>query len=266
MKDIWEAADDGDLDEVEWLLGQEPGLLDRLGRHLRGTPLMRACDGGHVEVARFLLDKGAAINAQDKFGRSALLMAVRASRGLPVVKLLVERGADLTTSSNVGYTPLVTALGRIEIVRFLLALPSVKATIDHRTYRGRTALWKACNGGRVGVVRTLLQSGADPRIADDEGITPMAIAKSQQSLYGPRAIYIPAKGRLECVAALKVSLRLPSSIAPAVSLGLLRPGVLGILAGGGAGLPAMEGTAGGRPAGEGRGDGGGRAGGGEEGE
>jgi hypothetical protein len=48
-------------------------------------------------------------------------------------------------------------------------------------------------------VRALLENGADPTIADKEGITPMAIAKTASLPYG-----ITAGGRWECVAALEV--------------------------------------------------------------
>jgi hypothetical protein len=78
-----------------------------------------------------------------------------------------------------------------------------------------------------------------------------------------------AEGRRECVVALEVRSCLAVPPFPqhtSVLISWLRRGVLswGMVAGGGAGLPAVEGPAGGRPAGERRGGGGG--GGGEEGE
>jgi ankyrin repeat protein len=61
MANIWEAAKAGDVGEVERLLGQDPGVLN-VTDDGGCTPLMRACEGGHVEVVRWLLDKGAATN------------------------------------------------------------------------------------------------------------------------------------------------------------------------------------------------------------
>jgi hypothetical protein len=52
-------------------------------------------------------------------------------------------------------------------------------------------------------VRELLERGADPTIADNKGITPMAIAKQDPPSSPPG---ITAEGRLECVAALEVRL------------------------------------------------------------
>jgi ankyrin repeat protein len=129
----------------------------------------------------------------------------RALPQAPAVRLLVERGADPAIANHVGLTPLMTASagGHLEIVRFLLGLPSAKATIDRRDNYGQTALWLACSTARGGVVRALLEGGADPTIADNGGTTPMAIAKQEPE---PDGIF--AEGRRECVAALEVSFQL----------------------------------------------------------
>jgi uncharacterized protein len=201
MEGIWRAAKNGDLAEVERLLGQDPGLLSAKEEgFLTRTPFMWAPRGGHAGVVRWLLDKGAAINARDAAGFTALWLACPEGRP-PVVKLLLERGT----------TPLMLASveGHVEVVRVLLGHASARATINRRDGRsGETALWKACYQGRGGVVRALLENGADTTIADNDGTTPMAIAKPRFGLpYGATA-----KGRRECVAALKVRLSLPQHL------------------------------------------------------
>jgi ankyrin repeat protein len=195
---IWGAAMIGDLAEVERLLGEDPGLLDTKAGGGR-TPLMWASDKGHVAVVRWLLDQGAAIDDQDPDGFTALWLACSRGR-TPVVGLLMERGADPTIAGERGTTPLVEASEgrRLGIVRVLLGHPNARATIQRRDDDGQTALWKACYWGRGDLARALLDSGADPTIADNDGITPMAIAKQEHH------VKRYTKGRRECVALLEV--------------------------------------------------------------
>jgi ankyrin repeat protein len=201
MEGIWGAAHDGDLAEVERLVGQDPGLLDATNGTCGATPLMCASYWGHVEVVRWLLDHGAVINEVDDYGFTALGLA-GGDGGPPVVRLLLERGADPTIATREGTTPLVAASseGQLEVVRCLLGHASAKATINRRTHSGKTALWFACYWGQGVVARALLESGADPTIASKDGITPAAIAKRVRPL--PKGV--TAKGRRQCAAALKV--------------------------------------------------------------
>jgi ankyrin repeat protein len=204
MEGIWRAAKEGDLAEVERLVGQDPGLLnagDRDGL----TPLMHAATGAHVGVVRWLLDKGAATNKRDKNAVTALGLASGFGRS-PVVELLLERGANPTIAGEGGWTPLIAASsrGHLEVVRLLLGHLSAKATLNHGDCNGKTALWQACSMGHGAVARALLESGADPTIAHSDGTTPMAIAKQPPPIPHDPQSFISAAGRLECVAALEV--------------------------------------------------------------
>jgi hypothetical protein len=77
MTHIWRAAHDGDLAEVERLVGLDPGLLDARYYDQGWTPLMFASREGHVGVARWLLDHGAAINERTDDGVTVLVLACR---------------------------------------------------------------------------------------------------------------------------------------------------------------------------------------------
>jgi uncharacterized protein len=199
MGDIWEAAKAGDVGEVERLVGQDPGLPDA-GDAWDRTPLMHASIKAHLGVVRWLLDKGAAIDAMARGKVTALSLACYYGR-IDVVRLLVERGADPTITSSWGSPILVitSERGHLEVLRVLLGYPSAKATINHREDHGRTALWTACYYGGGAIARALLECGADTTIANNDGTTPMAVAKQV------RHDATRAEGRRECVAALEVS-------------------------------------------------------------
>lgn len=81
---------------------------------------------GNIDTARFLLDHGADLDARDPFGRTPLMYAV-ASDLLPldIVRLFVERGADVNAISNRdNETPLGIARrrGPTPIVDFLVSV------------------------------------------------------------------------------------------------------------------------------------------------
>jgi ankyrin repeat protein len=192
MVGIWGAAEAGDLAEVQRLIGQGPGLLNAARPPYAMTPLMLAAQKGHVEVVRWLVDQEAAVDEQDLSGNTALCHASNEKDCAPVVRLLLERGADPTIANQFDYIPLVNACDRGDsaAVRCLLDHPSAPATINHVDEGGRTAVWWASFRGRVDVLRALLEKGADHTIADEHGRTPMTFAKQNN--------------HPECVEALKV--------------------------------------------------------------
>jgi hypothetical protein len=91
-------------------------------------------------------------------------------------------------------------------------------------------------------VRALLESGADPTIATHSGITPMVIAKHVVD-NPPEGV--TAEDCQDCVEALEVRSPPPESFLLIGGLRRWAVVVLWVAAGCGAGLPALEGPAGG---------------------
>jgi ankyrin repeat protein len=141
------AVIEGDLAEVERLVGQDPALLNaKMERGWIGfTPLIKASCEGHVKVVRWLVDHGAAIDEQDDRGGTALWWA-SAKGHCATVRMLVERGADPNIATNLisgsGWTPVLVAsyYNHIEVVRVLLSYPRAKPTINNRDDTGQTGL------------------------------------------------------------------------------------------------------------------------------
>ena len=77
---------------------------DSLGR----TALMLACEGGHAETAGLLLDRGADIEAKNVYGDTALMLA-GGENVMETTRLLLDRGADALAADGQGRTAMEIA-------------------------------------------------------------------------------------------------------------------------------------------------------------
>jgi ankyrin repeat protein len=172
------AAEAGDAPAVKRLLAQAASVRarDAQGR----TALVAATYGNRVEAARLLIAAGADVNAQDDIRNSAFLLA--GARGyLDILKLTLSAGADLKSTNRYGGTALIPAChyGHVETVRELL---KTKIDIDHVNNLGWTALLEAVILGDGGpahteIVALLVAAGANVKIADRQGVTPLEHAR-----------------------------------------------------------------------------------------
>lgn len=94
----------GLLPEVKTLVNQKEAPVNRSG----WTPLHYACTNGHLDVALFLLDKGAVVDALSPNETTPLMMAIRAGN-IQLVRLLLERGADIRIRNQQGYSAIDVA-------------------------------------------------------------------------------------------------------------------------------------------------------------
>jgi uncharacterized protein len=121
--DLFEAAAAGDLPRVKQRVEPDPSLAKSFSAD--GFPVFAlACFFGHLDVARYLAEKGADIHAvaSNGSGYNALTAAVAAAR-TETVAWLLERGLDPNYRYGPGYSPLLTAAanGHLEIVKLLLS-------------------------------------------------------------------------------------------------------------------------------------------------
>jgi uncharacterized protein len=68
------------------------------------TALQLALKCGREEIARYLISKGANVNARDKKGDTCLFILDQFQNKAEMVKLLIENGADVTVINGFGQT------------------------------------------------------------------------------------------------------------------------------------------------------------------
>ena len=102
------------------------------------TLLILAARGGHTEIAKRLIDRGADCDITDNYGMTALRRAANEGH-TEIVKLLIDRGADCDIIDNYGMTALRRAIkeGHTEIVKLLI---DRGADFDITDNYGQTAL------------------------------------------------------------------------------------------------------------------------------
>ncbi len=89
---LWDAATKGDLAAVKQAL--EAGVDINAPTQYGNTALGYACNWGHLELVRYLLDKGAALNTKDKFYETSPLSWALYGKHWDIAALLLERGAE----------------------------------------------------------------------------------------------------------------------------------------------------------------------------
>jgi ankyrin repeat protein len=142
-----------DTDAVRLFLdaGMSPNVADGSGQ----TVLMWAAAHGNTSFVEALIARGANVNARTSYGRSSAL-TVSAQKGhARVVRVLLERGAEVNRNGEA----LVEAArrGHREVVRELL---NHGMDINSKTYSGTTALIAAAHEGHGDLVELLLAKGA----------------------------------------------------------------------------------------------------------
>lgn len=97
------AAEGGNLATVQKMVRADPALLTAVEWNHQ-TLLHDAVRQKHIDVATFLLDKKADVNAATSDGQTSLHMAAQ-NGDIPMMTLLLDRGAKLAPKDSKGWTP-----------------------------------------------------------------------------------------------------------------------------------------------------------------
>ena len=144
--------------------------------------LTTAINLGETEKALTLIKPGMPLDAVAKGQHSAPVFAAIEVADTRVLEALLQAGASLTTTNDMGETPIhaAAAKGDAGLVRVLIARgASVNAPIVRKghQYHGRTPLMDAAASNNLATVKLLLEHGADPFAKDSTGMTALAFAE-----------------------------------------------------------------------------------------
>jgi ankyrin repeat protein len=194
---IVEAAAAGALEAVRFLL--DAGVkVDARGSE-RQTALIAAAGSGRDAVVKLLLERGAKVDLKSAgmFAGTALHTAITnlfiryaqldadgnritAHRGdsKACIRILLAAGADPNSLRKDGEAPLRAAAAVPEVVAILLDAGANPNEIARRD--GTTALHWASMQRAVASVQALLAAGAIPTVVDEEGRTPLDVARERK--------------------------------------------------------------------------------------
>ena len=183
------AASSGQVDAVQLLLQKKTDakVID--------DAFLRAAYRGHLEVLRILLKRG----ADKRLVSKALIEAARPDhineeRMIDAIRFLLEQSADVKAQDNDGWTALMygTQAGVVPAVQTLLAAGAnvnAKCICDGWLGGGWTALMMAAkDSDKKVIVDMLLASGADPNLANNDGLTSLTIALKHSDTNTVRAL------------------------------------------------------------------------------
>jgi serine/threonine-protein phosphatase 6 regulatory ankyrin repeat subunit B len=120
-----------------------------------------------------LLGYGASVDDRGRYGLTALHYAVRGGK-LPLIRLLLERGAQVNALDESGSTPLVhlsKTRSKADPVPVMELLIASGADIDARDENQTTLLMYFARHGKTEPMRWLLAHGADREARNRSGKT-----------------------------------------------------------------------------------------------
>ncbi|WP_428230049.1 ankyrin repeat domain-containing protein [Flavobacterium sp.] len=170
---IW-AVRTSDIKTVKELLalGADTSIVDNVGESV----LHYATRQNNLEILNIILDTNVDINLKSEgaYKQTAIFTPAEASR-IPVLKILLERGANPDIQDKYKMTPLQWAAqqGKIEAVKTLLEFG---ASVNTKNHKGVTTLMSATIKGITECVQILIEAGAEINSAAKDGFTELMYA------------------------------------------------------------------------------------------
>lgn len=179
---FFEAFDRGDTETMSKMADHYPELITQPNaKYLTNqTPLLVASASGHIGLTKFLVEKGADVNAKSGNNNETPLQACFRDKSNPeVVKFLVEKGADIQVKDGAERTLLIEAADEPsrDLVQFFLE-KGLDVNVVPTAGLKFTALHYAAIRNEPEIVSLLLEKGADPTLLNADGETPLQMIES----------------------------------------------------------------------------------------
>lgn len=173
---LYEAVNSFDTAAVSTLIkqGADPNSVYVTGY----TPLMRAVEVRQLEIVRQLLNSGADPNLHDGDGRSTAEIAIEADSA-EIVEALLEGGTDFNVKDTYGNSMALRTVesGSESMYEIVAAFGRHGVNMNLGT-ESQTPLYYAVEQNDIKMVRLLLEAGADPSLATENGGLPLVSALS----------------------------------------------------------------------------------------
>ncbi len=177
---LLDAAASGDADAIA-LAVRAGADLEARDAHRR-TALLLAVTGDHLAAARLLVALGASPDAvDDRHDTPWLVTGVTGS--VPMLEVLLPAHPDLTLRNRFGGISVIPASERGHVA-YVRRVVTTGIDVNHVNNLGWTALLEAVILGDGSdpyqqIVTILLDAGADPDLADGDGVTALEHARSK---------------------------------------------------------------------------------------
>jgi ankyrin repeat protein len=162
------------------------GANVNIKRYTGETALMFAAFNGDAKVIKALISAGADPNVQvvsfhagEITPLTSVINSDREDR-VEVASVLISAKAQINPTGKFLLSPLMHAVGNLEMVKLLIANG---ADVNQKNVRGATALMAASIDGTASVVRYLLEQGADVNASDKDGTTALMCAEGRRAYF-----------------------------------------------------------------------------------
>ena len=160
MPALWAACGRGHLRVARMLVDRYHASVEgRAGNRM--TPLAAAASGAHADVVTFLLDRGAAVNARARLGRSAM-MAAAIQGNTRILAILRQAGAYADLVDDDGQTALTHAIDGLhtDAARVLITACAANVCLQPDPERFSPLHWAAFRGSRE-IAKLLIDNGGN---------------------------------------------------------------------------------------------------------